>query len=374
MKKRKRLSFLDKCVLLVALIMAVALVLGFSAGSFDPRKHGLIAFFGLAYPYILFVNVVLIAWWVIRAKWFLALATLALIFTGWTTLHATFSFSGNTGQSAKADSSYLRLLTYNVHNFKVYGGETDREIKEKMFRTVIAEAPDVVCFQEFYSRNKGPYNNVDTLKRRLGMRHFYFDASMKNEYESIGLAIFSKYPIRNRGTILFDPANRGNESIFADLQVGKRVLRVYNVHLQSIGFDKDDYDYMDRMTHKIGTELKPSKKILIRLRNAFRKRSEQVDVIKANMAQCRTPFVIAGDFNDTPASYAVTELTRSLNNAFAVQGKGFGKTYNGKFPNFQIDYIACSKALDVKTYRIIEARLSDHFPVRSDLQFRPDSE
>ncbi|WP_129716072.1 endonuclease/exonuclease/phosphatase family protein [Pedobacter sp. SYP-B3415] len=374
MKKKKGLNFLDKIMLLVALVMAVSLVLGFSAGQFDPRQHGLIPFFGLAYPYILFVNVVLVAWWLIRSKWLLAIGTVALIFVGWTPLHATFSFSGTAGEARKADSSYLRLLTYNVHNFKVYGGENNKEIKEKMFRTVEAENPDVVCFQEFYTRNKGPYNNIDTLKKRLGMRHHYFNPSMKNDYESIGLAIFSRYPIRGKGNILFDEAIRGNESIYADLSVGKQTVRIYNVHLQSIGFDKNDYDYMDRMTHKIGTELKPSKKILIRLRNAFRKRSEQVDVLKQNISTCQTPYVIAGDFNDTPASYAVTELTHSLHNAFAVQGKGFGKTYNGKFPNFQIDYIACSKALDVKSYRIIEARLSDHFPVRSDLEFKASAE
>ncbi|MNL47931.1 hypothetical protein D3C87_1707460 [compost metagenome] len=107
------------------------------------------------------------------------------------------------------------------------------------------------------------------------------------------------------------------------------------------------------------------------LRNAFLKRSGQVDVMKAHMETCKTPYIVAGDFNDTPASYAVRQMTKSLKNAFKEQGTGFGKTYNGKFPNFQIDYIATTKSIDVLNYRIIPAKLSDHFPVRCDLILHP---
>ena len=113
-----------------------------------------------------------------------------------------------------------------------------------------------------------------------------------------------------------------------------------------------------------------SKRIIRMLKYAFKKRSEQVDVMKAHTRACQTPYVIAGDFNDTPASYAVWKMTDSLNNAFIKKGQGFGKTYNGKFPNFQIDYIATTKDIEVVNYQIIEAKLSDHFPVRSDLRLK----
>ena len=105
------------------------------------------------------------------------------------------------------------------------------------------------------------------------------------------------------------------------------------------------------------------------LKSAFLKRSGQVDLMKKEMASCKTPYLIAGDFNDTPASYVVTQITEGLNNAFVKKGSGMGKTYNGKFPNFQIDYILTSKNLEVLNYNITEAKLSDHFPVRSDLKF-----
>jgi endonuclease/exonuclease/phosphatase family metal-dependent hydrolase len=106
------------------------------------------------------------------------------------------------------------------------------------------------------------------------------------------------------------------------------------------------------------------------LRAAFKERSAQVDLMKAHMSSCKIPYIIAGDFNDTPASYAVTKITESLNNAFIKKGSGLGRTYNGEFPNFQIDYIATTKDIEVTNYHIIKAKLSDHFPVRSDLNLK----
>ena len=106
------------------------------------------------------------------------------------------------------------------------------------------------------------------------------------------------------------------------------------------------------------------------LKNAFLKRSSQVDEVKAHFKTCNTSYIVAGDFNDTPASFAVTQITDSLNNAFLKQGTGLGRTYNGKFPNFQIDYIAATPDINVVNYRVIEAKLSDHFPVRSDLRLK----
>ncbi|RZL05288.1 MAG: endonuclease, partial [Pedobacter sp.] len=200
---------------------------------------------------------------------------------------------------------------------------------------------------------------------------YYFVPFSENDYEATGLAIFSRYPIRNKGTIKFGENAGGNSSIFIDIEVNNKKLRVYNVHLQSIAFDKQDYTYIDKVTHKIDADIVPSKRIAVMLRTAFLKRSQQVDIMKQHMRTCSTSFLIAGDFNDTPASYAVTQLTKSLNSTFKEQGTGLGRTYNGKFPNFQIDYIATTTDIKVLNHRVIPAKLSDHFPVRSDLRLNP---
>nr|WP_121269449.1 endonuclease/exonuclease/phosphatase family protein [Pedobacter schmidteae] len=369
--KRAKPTFLDRLVRLAALAMAISLVLGFLAGRVDPRSFQLIAFFGLAYPYILVLNILMVVWWCVRKRWTFAIGTVVLILFGWKALTNTFGFIGEEGLGPKADSSLIRMMTYNVHSFKPYGEKNIEPVKQQMLSVIERENPDIICFQEYFTRKRGPYDITDSLKKMLNKPYYYFDPTSQNDYEATGLAIFSKYPIKHKGSIPFNEIYRGNGSIFVDIEVGKRILRVYNVHLQSISFDKQDYMYLDQVKQNMDPELYPSKRILVMLRNAFLKRSAQVDVMKAHMKTCETPFLIAGDFNDTPASYAVTQLTKSLKNTFKEQGTGLGKTYNGKFPNFQIDYIATTQDIDVINYRVIEAKLSDHFPVRSDLRLNP---
>ncbi len=366
--KKKRITGFDKFMFLIALVMAVGMFMGIRAGVSDPRHHMYIAFFGLAYPFFLLANILILVYWLVRSKWAIAALTVVIICYGGHTLIATFGFFGTKGELQKSDESLIRVMTYNVHNFTPYGQELSLEIKDKMLKVLVDEKPDVICFQEFYTRKKGPYDILDSLKRLLDVKYYYFVPNLISERESIGMAIFSRFPIIDTGKIKF-PGVTGNESIYVDLNIHHKKIRVYNVHFQSISFEKEDYVYLDQvkvMDPKMGS----AKRIVRMLKFAFQKRSEQVDVMKAHMQTCEVPFVIAGDFNDTPASYVVTKITDSLNNAFIKKGQGFGKTYNGKFPNFQIDYIATTKNIDVVNYKIIEAKLSDHFPVRSDLRLK----
>ena len=373
--KKAQATFVDKVVRTIALLMAISLLIGCFAGDVDPRANRVIPFFGLAYPFLLLLNIFMIAWWCIRGRWIYAVLTVMVISVGWRALTATFSLSGDVGNGPKTDVSMIRMMTYNVHSFRPYDAglvtDSSEAIKSRMLKLIETENPDIICLQEYYTRNKGTFYLTDSLKKILKTAHYYFRPFSENDYEATGLAIFSKYPIRNKGNINFEQGRGGNESIFVDVEVNKKLIRVYNVHLQSIAFNKQDYQYLDKVTKKMDPELVPSKRILSMLNSAFLKRSSQVDIMKAHMDACEMPFLIAGDFNDTPASYAVTQLTSSLNNSFVKKGRGLGRTYNGKFPNFQIDYIAATKDFTIINQRIVEAKLSDHFPVRSDLRLNP---
>lgn len=367
MKKRK-LTFLGKLQLLVAVVLAFCLLLGIFAGKLDPRDYMLIAFFGLAYPFFLLLNVCMALLWILGKRWIFATLTLVLIFSGWHPLIATIGFVGESGEGPKADPALVRMMTYNVHSFKPYGEENNEPAKQQMLALVKNENPDIICFQEYFSRRRGSFDTIDSLKKILKTKNYYFLPSGENNYEAHGLAIFSRYPIVNKGNIMFSNNNSGNASIYIDVLISGKKVRVYNVHLQSISFDKQDYSYLDKVKEKMDAEITPLKRILRMLKRAFEKRSGQVDIMKAHMANCDLPFLIAGDFNDTPASYAVTQMTKSLTNTFVAEGTGLGRTYNGKFPNFQIDYISVTKDIEVINHRIIDTKLSDHFPIRSDLR------
>src|SRR5690606_4835784 len=102
----------------------------------------------------------------------------------------------------------------------------------------------------------------------------------------------------------------------------------------------------------------------------FLKRAYQVNLLRTHADTCATPYIIAGDFNDTPISYTVKTISKGLKNSFREKGSGLGVTYNGEFPNFQIDYIMPSRQFEIKNYRIIKKKLSDHYPVRTDLELK----
>ncbi|MCZ4225443.1 endonuclease/exonuclease/phosphatase family protein [Pedobacter rhodius] len=366
-KSKSKYTFSDKIFLPLTIVSAVCLLLGTLAGSIDPRSNFLFAYFALAYPYSLFVSILFLIWWVLRKKWVFSILVLFVIAIGYKTIHATFGFGGDEGGTEKAEGS-IRMMTYNVHSFKLFGENNTIPVKEKMLQVVKDQNPDIICFQEFYTRRKGNFNTIDSLKRLLKTDYYYFRPAGNNDYEAFGLAIFSKYPIKEKGEILFE-AFGDNMSIYTDLDVRGKTVRIFNVHFQSISFQPQDYQFIDQLVKKTRGKLYASRRILRMLKYAFVKRSEQVDIMKKEMAKCKTPYLIAGDFNDTPASYTVNQVTKDLNNAFIKKGSGFGKTYNGKFPNFQIDYIATSKDFDILNYQITKAKLSDHFPVRTDIKF-----
>jgi len=367
-KPKSKYSFFDKIFLPLTVVSVICLLLGTIAGYIDPRKNFLMAYFALAYPYSLVVSFLFFIWWSLRKRWVFSIIIILVIVIGFRTFHATFGFGGIEGGAEKEVGS-IRMMTYNVHSFKLFGEDNSIPVKEKMLQVVKDQNPDVICFQEFYTRKKGKLNTIDSLKKLLKMDNYYFrPAGTENDFDAFGLAIFSKFPIKNKGEIVFESSG-DNMSIFADLDIKGKTMRVFNVHFQSISFQPQDYQFIDQLTQKTRGKLYASKRILRMLKRAFVKRSDQVDIMKKEMAKCQWPYLIAGDFNDTPASYAVNQVTKGLNNSFIKKGSGFGKTYNGKFPNFQIDYIATSKDFEILNYQITKAKLSDHFPVRTDIKF-----
>lgn len=269
------------------------------------------------------------------------------------------------------DSSAIRVLTYNVHLFREKDEDIEPKTKTSITELIQSVSPDIVCMQEFYTRKRGRYNMREKIASDLGLPHSYFHPVIENEYEAYGLIILSRFPIKNAGSI---PDYKGrktlNRVIYADIVKNGRAFRVYNIHLQSIGFQPRDYAFVKEVQKHAfeKNNLSSTKRIGSRLKKAFYDRSEQAKHVKEEIERCRKPIILTGDFNDTPLSFAVNTISDNLNNSFREKGSGWGITYNGDFPNFQIDYILSSKVFEVKHYQILKKKLSDHYAVWSDLK------
>lgn len=367
MKVKRKQSFIGKILLWINLLLCVALLISYLAPHVDPRKVWLFAFFGLAYPVLLIFNLIMLAYWLLRRRWQFLLS-LVTILLGYNVLFNNIGFRLSGAETEKpAAENAIRVMTYNVHNFKRYGASNDISTKHQILTLISQQQPDIIGFQEFYTKNKGQYEMRDSLIRIIGASNFYFEPFNFNNTEAIGMAIFFRFPIVGKGLIRLTEAHSENQCLFVDVKKGEKIFRFYSVHLQSIRFDPEDYKYLDSVSKKGKTDMQSTKRLGGKLKIAFEKRSEQVFKVKEHAAKCPYPYLISGDFNDTPTSFAVNQMAKGLKNAFRQKGSGFGRTYNGDFPNYQIDYIMASPQFDIATYKIIEKKLSDHYPLRSDV-------
>ncbi len=370
--KKKGNSFLHKALLCLNFLAIIALLLSYCATAVDPLTFWYFTMFGLAYPFILLANVLFSVFWLLLGKRFF-LYSLVFILVGYQPLSRTFGFRFATENTTLADSSTLNLITYNVHNFRNQKGELDTTLTKGFLGLIKAEAPDVIGFQEFFSRHKGKYDFKDSVFKQLDFKSYFFSKTDSNDYEYTGVAIYSRYPVIARGEVKFDTNEGGNKAIWLDITKNEKVIRVYAIHLASISFQPEDYSFINEVKSDINNskDVTSSKRIIKKLKIAFEKRSREVKVLKQHVAECKTPYVIMGDFNDTPASYTLAQMTKGLKNAFQEKGAGLAKTYNGDFPNFQIDYILASPEFDVETYKIIKKDYSDHYPIKVSLSL-PD--
>lgn len=368
-KKKKPLPFFDRLILWINYGLCGALLISYLAPVVNPATCWPVAFFGLAYPPLLLANVILIVYWLLRKnKW--ALLSTVCILIGWNVLNNNIGFRLPVTNVAKPDSTAIRVMNYNVHDFKKYGADNDISTKHEILDIIEHEQPDIIGFEEFYTRKKGQYDLLDSIKKILKTDHSYFRPFLGGEKEGMGMALFSKYPIVNTGLIWLNENFNLNQCIYIDVKKGPAIFRVYIIHLQSIKFDPEDYKYLDGISKKGRTDMLSSRRIGSKLKRAFIKRSEQVARLKKQLATCPYPYIVTGDFNDTPSSFAVSQMSEGLKNAFRQKGAGLGRTYNGDFPNYQIDYILTTKQFDVLTYGVIRKKLSDHYPIYSDLRLK----
>ncbi len=339
----------------------VCLLFSVSAKYLSPALLWLPAFFGLAFPVLFILNLVMIVFWLVQFKSAITFGIITLFISLPTSLkYFQISFD------SKFTSKPLKITSYNTMLFDLYNWKKNKQSRNLIFADLSELESDILCFQEFYtSEAKGDFNNIDTLKSLLKAPFYHTEFTITlRKYDHWGLATFSKFPIINKGKLLFN-TNSNNLCIFSDIIVNNDTIRVYNIHLQSISFSKKDNKFLNDVVSEKDAkdEFENSKNILRRLKFGFIKRTTQVDMIVAHMKTCRYKIILCGDFNDTGASYTYNQLTKKLNDAFIEKGTGFGRTYAGKWPQFRIDYILHDKKIKCLKYSRSDETHTDHYPI-----------
>ena len=358
----------------IGFLFILALFLGFSVYSQDvnPLDNRWLPFFGLAFPVLLWLNVFLLIFLFFRKKVSLIIPLVAMVYA-WPSLNNYYQLTSKS-EFSKAEIEEMKLLSYNVRIFDAnenIGGNT----KDKIFNMIGELDANILCFQEFYSADKkGVFDTKSIIEEDLGFTnsHENFTHHMRGGLHA-GVATFSKLPIIEKGVISFE-SDYSNSCIFTDILIGPDTVRVYNTHLSSIRFQKEDYELVNETVDNVNASeenIQGYKRIFSLLNKAYGKRAVQLQKVLDHIYGCPYPVILAGDFNDTPVSYCYAQTRKYLTDSFVESGFGVGNTYIGDFPSFRIDYIFHSDEIESAAYKTVDDELSDHHPVYTKLRVKP---
>ena len=374
-------------------IAALFLLASYLAALISPELFWPVALIGLLYPPLVLLNILFVVYWIIRRKKYF-LISLIFIALGWTH-HSRILHWNSIIESEKAEivstENRFKLMSYNVRLFDLYNWRSDKNkvTRDKIFDFINSESADVLLLQEFFVDDTKYFRTLDTMLLFLNAQNYHveYTTSLRGN-NHWGIATFSVFPIVNRGRVEFAEKSN-NICIYTDLLVNTDTIRVYNSHLASIHFNYEEYDLIQKMggagkdsqsrdsSGKLGNSqqikdisdddvsfIDVSFKMVERLKIAFKKRAKQAEQIAEHMDKSPYKSIHAGDFNDTPTSYAYSTLVENRVDAFVNSGSGMGSTYSDKLPSYRIDYILHDVNLQSDGFQTITSNeFSDHYPL-----------
>ncbi|SDR84262.1 Metal-dependent hydrolase, endonuclease/exonuclease/phosphatase family [Polaribacter sp. KT25b] len=329
----KKLSLFNKLVYIVNSLIATLLLLSFLLPYISPKTIPVFAILSLFVPFLIIINFVFVLYWLLQFKKQLLLSLIILVI-GW--LFITPFFKMTEHNSSLNDD--VKVMSYNVRMFNHWQWIDDENISKKINAFITEKSPDILLFQEYYSLEKQQFN------------YPYKYIKTKNKKDKIGLAIYSKFPIINSGSLNLE--HTSNNIIFADVLRKKDTIRVYNLHLQSLELNTKMENFGQANPEKL----------VARLKERFKQQAEQTEIFLAHEKGFKGKKIVAGDFNNTCYSWVYNQIAKNKKDTFVEAGIGFGKTYNYWFP-MRIDFILTDENATVNKFTSFSEKNSDHFPI-----------
>ena len=339
-------KYVSAMFLTIQIILVLFTFMGLFGGNVTPVGNMARAMCVYILPLLIIANFLMLIYWLVRRRWLFSLIPIV-------TIACCIPYSGTIYQLSfdkpqENTEKGLKIASYNV---AMFGRETSGFMAQDILAEMRRQKVDVLCMQE-YNETSGDRKNSVSYKE-------YFP------YMQIGrddMVIYSRYPIRNHKTILFDDTN--NSAMWADIEINGEEIRVFNVHLQTTGINRT-MRQAAKMQMNGGYEVSNS-----RLLNAIYGnytigmlfRAGQAVTVANEKRSSEKPCILCGDFNDVPYSFVYKTMLGNMVDGFKECGSGFMSTFRGKKP-VRIDYIFHDEALKGLTYYRGDITYSDHYPV-----------
>ena len=351
---------------LFAVLLIVSVFLSLSAAFISPVVFVFPAFFALVFP-LLWLVLTLILPFYLRKR--LMFRMLLLVWVLSLPLMQKHFLSGN--QQADVNKSVYKILTYNVQGFtNIHFGSSKAQRKIKIVDFMNEQNPDVLCMQEYLLKQALPVRYPNEITYEIRMPHKVYSNYSVNSYGSaFCLMIASNYPIEHYGTVYSPEAEAF--AMYADIRFPEGIVRVYNLHLESVKLMKEKKLLRPgQSTGFTSNFFSNAKGFYRKLRKSYPMRAFQVKRVRESMLSSAYPVIVAGDFNDTPASYAYETISERYQDAAIFKGRGMSGTFAESPYPIRIDHILIDKRLSVDGYSRYRKPYADHFPVMAEFSFR----
>jgi len=369
-------SFTKRIFIGISILLVVVFLLACCNIWLNPQEWWWVAVLGLGFPFILLAVICCLVFWLIfKSRW--AILPFVALLLGYSNIRALIGVHFSSSFNKEKAPNSLRILSWNVSWFdnQRKSDKNQKSRRKEMLEYIASQNADVLCFQEYLESNikDDEYSNEKEFSA-MGYPYNYWvgDYILKKGTYLAGTAIFSKYPIIKTFRLQYNGERKDKafESLIAaDLDLGKDTIRVFTTHLQSILLKDDDYKNIEVIRNVDDSMVAASKSILRKLKNGYKYRGGQAQMVREELDKSPYPEIICGDFNDVPNSYTYFTIKGPRQDAFLEKGSRFGRTYNKISPTLRIDYIMPNARFKVLQYTKTVLPYSDHFPIMADLQF-----
>lgn len=362
-------TIITKIIFVFSIFIAIFYLLACMAPYLNPMKWWFISWLGLIFPFLLAMLITCILFWLFSKRKY-SLIFFIIMLVGWKNITVFFAFRKHHSFSHSKQPGAVRVVSWNVARFIEIRKNNNKgsQTRLKMMDFLKAQNADILCLQEFHTATRNDYyDNISYIQKELGYPYYHFafdEDGLDIFYSSV---IFSRIPILNTGVVKYPRPSLPEALIYVDVKLNNDTVRIFTSHLQSVRFNKADYEKIDEIKNYEDSLLSNSRTIFSKVKRGFTFRSLQANRFRKEIDTSPYPVIICADFNDVPNSYTYFKIRGNLQDAHLKKGSGLGRTFTGISPTLRIDYILASKNLSILQFDRILANYSDHYPLIADI-------
>ena len=365
--------FTKKLLIFINVCVGVLFLCGAHAARFDPVRWWFFNLLSLTLPYLLAALLLFFFFWLVAKPW-LALIPVVFIALAWQPVQHVIPPRISSSFNMQKKAGNLRIMSWNVELFNILSHKKNPEKRQAMFDLINRYNPDIACFQEVVAGDdKEAVNYFPDIFNALKFKDYLYSYQLRFDFDKhhhFGILVLSKFPLVRKQTMVNNPDDYNSTFQFVDVAIQEDTIRVFNIHLQSLKFSRENMEYLSGERTAKSENIAESKNIISKIRTGIIKRASQATFIKDEMNHSPYPLIVCGDFNDVPASFAYETIGKGLQNAFVKKGAGLSHTFAGISPTLRIDNIFAAPAFSIEQYTRVNKVISDHFPIIADVKLK----